>query len=73
MPNFDARLRSSLTPSLPVGHPLNIVRPYDPAFDAWRGMGKWAMSDAGRKSFITRAEYDEKGADWYVGHAWGNQ
>ncbi|GJN92559.1 hypothetical protein Rhopal_005589-T1 [Rhodotorula paludigena] len=73
VPNFDARLRSSLTPSLPVGHPLNIVRPYDPAFDAWRGMGKWAMSDAGRKSFITRAEYDEKGADWYVGHAWGNQ
>lgn len=72
MPNFDARLRLSLQPSLPVGHPLNIVRPYDIHLDAWRGLSKWSASNLGRKAFVTRAEYDEKGADWFKGHEWGN-
>ncbi|BGP34011.1 Actin-related protein 5 [Rhodotorula toruloides] len=72
VPNFDARLRLSLQPSLPVGHPLNIVRPYDVHLDAWRGLSKWSASSSGRKAFVTRAEYDEKGADWFKGHGWGN-
>ncbi|BGP26386.1 actin-related protein 5 [Rhodotorula toruloides] len=72
VPNLDARLRLSLQPSLPVGHPLNIVRPYDIHLDAWRGLSKWSASELGRKAFVTRAEYDEKGADWFKGHGWGN-
>ncbi|BGP01976.1 Actin-related protein 5 [Rhodotorula toruloides] len=72
VPNFDARLRLSLQPSLPVGHPLNIVRPYDVHLDAWRGLSKWSASSLGRKAFVSRAEYDEKGANWFKGHGWGN-
>lgn len=72
VPNFDARLRTSLQPSLPVGHPLNIVRPYDPHFDAWRGLTKWSGSEEGQSARITKADYDERGKDWYAGHAWGN-
>ncbi|BGP57001.1 hypothetical protein JCM8202_004564 [Rhodotorula sphaerocarpa] len=72
VPNFDARLRTSLQPSLPVGHPLNIVRPYDPHADAWRGVAKWSTSDVGVQARITRADYEEHGKDRYVGHAWGN-
>ncbi|GAA5980993.1 hypothetical protein JCM11641_001422 [Rhodosporidiobolus odoratus] len=75
LPNFDARLISSLTPSLPVGHPLNTVRSYesDPSHDAWRGLSKWSASSEGRKAFVTKAEYDEYGSEWFKEHGWGNR
>ncbi|GAA5897144.1 uncharacterized protein JCM6883_006594 [Sporobolomyces salmoneus] len=76
LPNFDSRLRSSLTPVLPVGHPLNITRTYDsqyPAWSAWRGMSKWSNSDRGRRAFVTRQEYEENGAEWFKEHGWGNR
>ncbi|GAA6016342.1 hypothetical protein JCM11491_006824 [Sporobolomyces phaffii] len=76
LPNFDARLRSSLTPILPVGHPLNITRTYDsahPSWSAWRGMSKWSRSDEGRRAFVTKQEYDENGAEWFKEHGWGNR
>lgn len=72
VPNFDARLRSSLQPSLPVGQALNIVRSYDVQNDAWRGLAKWSTTAEGQQARITRADYDEQGKDWYAGHAWGN-
>ncbi|POY73163.1 hypothetical protein BMF94_3793 [Rhodotorula taiwanensis] len=72
VPNFDARLRSSLQPSLPVGQALNIVRSYDVQNDAWRGLAKWSTTAEGQQARITRADYDERGKDWYAGHAWGN-
>ncbi|GAA6061978.1 hypothetical protein JCM10212_005222 [Sporobolomyces blumeae] len=76
IPSFDARLRSSLVPSLPVDHPLNIVRSYDanrPDWAAWRGMAKWSQSDEGRTAFVSKAEYDEKGAEWFKEHGYGNR
>ncbi|GAA6012257.1 hypothetical protein JCM10207_002780 [Rhodosporidiobolus poonsookiae] len=75
VPGFDARLRDQLTPNLPVGHPLNIVRSFeaDASLDAWRGLAKWSTSSEGRKAFVTRAEYDEHGAEWFKEHGWGNR
>ncbi|GAA5833951.1 hypothetical protein JCM3766R1_002480 [Sporobolomyces carnicolor] len=76
LPNFDARLRSSLTPVLPVGHPLSITRTYEsehPSWSAWRGMTKWSRSPEATRAFVTRQEYEEHGADWFKEHAWGNR
>ncbi|GAA5952105.1 hypothetical protein JCM3765_005194 [Sporobolomyces pararoseus] len=76
LPNFDSRLRSSLTPILPVNHPLNITRTWDsvnPSWSAWRGMSKWSQSEQGRKSFVTKMEYEENGAEWFKEHGWGNK
>ncbi|GAA5878506.1 hypothetical protein JCM8547_008434 [Rhodosporidiobolus lusitaniae] len=74
LPGFDSRLLASLTPNLPVGHPLRIVRSFesDPSLDAWRGLAKWSTSLTARQAFISRAEYDEKGADYFKDHGWGN-
>ncbi|BGP18453.1 Actin-related protein 5 [Rhodosporidiobolus nylandii] len=75
LPGFDSRLVSSLRPNLPVGHPLNIVRSFeqDPSLDAWRGLAKWSASAEGRKAFVTRAEYEEYGSEWFKEHGWGNR
>lgn len=77
IPNFASRLVSTLRPSLPVGAPLRVSGPAD-TLDAWRGMARWArdVADAGdearRRAFVTRAEYDERGAEWFKDHGWGN-
>ncbi|GAA6043983.1 hypothetical protein JCM8097_003422 [Rhodosporidiobolus ruineniae] len=75
LPNFDARLLSSLTPSLPVGHPLRIFRSpnADPSLEAWRGLGRWTASEEGRKAFVTKAEYEEAGPEYFKEHGWGNK
>ncbi|GAA5859405.1 hypothetical protein JCM1840_004599 [Sporobolomyces johnsonii] len=76
VPRFSDRLRASLTPSLPINSPLDIVRSYDPSapdLDAWRGMAKWAGTDEGRRAFVSRQEYEENGAEWFKEHGWGNR
>ncbi|GAA5961809.1 hypothetical protein JCM21900_003317 [Sporobolomyces salmonicolor] len=76
VPLFSQRLRASLTPSLPIHSPLNIVRSYDPAapgLDAWRGMAKWSGTDEGKRAFVSRQEYEEKGSEWFKEHGWGNR
>jgi actin-related protein 5 len=76
LPNFDERLKQSLTPILPVGQPLNITRNYDlvnPGWSAWRGMSKWSNTTQGRKAFVTKQEYEENGAEWFKEHGWGNK
>jgi actin-related protein 5 len=75
LPGFDDRLISSLTPNLPVGHPLRVIRsPHaDPSFDAWRGLAKWSSSNEARRAFVTRAEYDENGAEYFKDHPFGNR
>lgn len=72
IPNFDLRLHNTLRPILPVSSPLNIVRPFDPANDAWRGMAKWARSGEMAKASVTRAEYEEYGAEYLKVHGMGN-
>ncbi|GAA5915571.1 hypothetical protein JCM5296_007287, partial [Sporobolomyces johnsonii] len=76
VPLFSERLRASLTPSLPINSPLDIVRSYDPSapdLDAWRGMAKWSGTDEGRRAFVSRQEYEENGAEWFKEHGWGNR
>jgi hypothetical protein len=35
-------------------------------------LNKWSGSEEGQSARITKADYEERGKDWYAGHAWGN-
>lgn len=74
VPNFDARLRSAVQPSLPMGSPLNIVRSGepDPSADAWRGMARWSQRADSQRGFVTSAQWDEYGVDYLGVHGLGN-
>lgn len=72
IPNFDVRLHNALRPNLPVSTPVTIVRGYDNNLDAWCGMAKWSRTPEMQKTNITRAEYQEFGADYYKAHGLGN-
>jgi actin-related protein 5 len=63
--NFDERLRDGLMPLLPAGSPLGIRRAGDAVLDAWRGAAAWAGRPGWKSAAVTRAEYEEKGADYF--------
>ncbi|KAK0541302.1 Nuclear actin-protein involved in chromatin remodeling [Tilletia horrida] len=66
-PGFDERLLSSIRATQPVGTSLGLRRARDVRFDPWRGMARWAREcrDEFRAAQVTRAEYEEKGAEWF--------
>jgi actin-related protein 5 len=75
LPNLHTRMRNTLTSVLPFRAPLKILGALDgadPRLEAWRGMAAWATTPEGRAARVTRAEYDEHGAEWLKEHAWGN-
>ncbi|KDN50875.1 actin-like ATPase domain-containing protein [Tilletiaria anomala UBC 951] len=68
--NLDSRLRASLQMTQPIDVQVRVIRAQSMRFDAWRGMAKWVSScaDDFRTSSITRAEYDEKGSEYFKDH-----
>ena len=62
--NFDDRLRQGLTALLPAGAPLRLRRADDAMLDAWRGAAQWAGTPAWKAAAVTKAEWQEKGADY---------
>ncbi len=69
-PGLDKRLRTSLQSTQPVDVAVRVVRANDVRFDAWRGMSKWATqcSDEFKSTSITRADYEEKGSEYFKDH-----
>lgn len=73
LPGFKDRLYSDLRASLPAEHATSVRIAQDPLLDAWRGAAKWCTEgSAYRNSFVTRAEYDEMGAEYMKEHGLGN-
>ncbi|KAL9939035.1 hypothetical protein V8E36_001848 [Tilletia maclaganii] len=66
-PGFDERLLASIRATQPVGTPLGLRRAANVRFDPWRGMSRWAREcrEEMLAAQITRAEYEEKGAEWF--------
>ena len=62
--NFDDRLRQGLTALLPAGAPLRLRRADDAMLDAWRGAAQWTGTPAWKAAAVTKAEWQEKGADY---------
>ncbi|OBW69586.1 MAG: Thi4-domain-containing protein [Aureobasidium pullulans] len=69
---FEERLRNELRAVLPADIALGVRKAKDPILDAWRGAAEWAAKPTSRQSFVTRAEYHEKGADYIKEHNLGN-
>lgn len=61
---FDERLRRELRAVLPVEASINVQKAMDPVLDAWRGAAQWAAAPESTQYFVSREEYQEKGADY---------
>ncbi|KAI0056771.1 actin-like ATPase domain-containing protein [Artomyces pyxidatus] len=72
VPGLVDRLHATLRPILPPEMPLQIVRAADPALDAWRGMADFAKTEEFKSVGVSRAEYEEWGAErirrWWGGN-----
>ncbi|KAF2135379.1 uncharacterized protein K452DRAFT_323088 [Aplosporella prunicola CBS 121167] len=69
---FEERLREELTACLPSAAPLVVRKAKDPVLDAWRGAARWAGNDRNRGSFVTKADWLEKGGEYIKEHDLGN-
>lgn len=69
---FEERLKNELRAVLPAEEELRVRRAKDCTLDAWRGAAKWASNPKSKQSFITRAEFMEKGGEYLKEHDMGN-
>jgi actin-related protein 5 len=69
---FEERLRSELRSVLPAEIELGVRRAKDPILDAWKGAAKWASTKESRNTFVSKAEWAEKGGDYIKEHNLGN-
>lgn len=72
LPNFTNRIVNDFTSFLPVGTPLKVRRAKDPFLDPWKGMQLWANSEDGKKSFVSKEEFEEMGPEYIKEHGLGN-
>lgn len=63
--NFEQRLKDELTALLPAGAPLSLRAARDPVLDAWRGAAGWTRGSGWKAARVTKAEYEEKGAEYF--------
>jgi actin-related protein 5 len=61
---FEQRLAIELRAVLEADSPLKVRKASDPLLGAWKGAAQWAGSAASGKSFVTRAEFLEKGGEY---------
>lgn len=69
---FEERLRAELRAVLPAEETIKVRRAKDCVLDAWRGAAQWAGEIKSKSSFVTRAEFYEKGGDYLKEHECGN-
>jgi len=69
---FEERLAAELRAVLPADQEIKVRRAKDCILDAWKGAAQWAGRRENRASFITKADYLEKGADYIKEHDAGN-
>lgn len=72
VPNFCDRLRAEIKAFLPTDSPLNVTHTAAPIIDPWRGMSKWANSEESKNCYVSKAEYEEFGAEYIKEHGLGN-
>jgi len=68
--NFKERLECEVRMMLPSGSSFRVVESKDAMLDAWRGMCKFYQDNMSQYGnvVLTKAEYDEKGADYFKPH-----
>ena len=69
---FGERLEREMKAVLPVDAVLQMRRAKDPMLDAWKGAAAWAREPGYKTCSVSRAEYEEKGAEFLKEHNLGN-
>ncbi|KAF2761207.1 actin-like ATPase domain-containing protein [Pseudovirgaria hyperparasitica] len=69
---FEERLKNELRAVMPADAVMKVRKAGDPVLDAWRGAAKWSGTQEAKQSFVTRAEFLEKGGDYLKEHSCGN-
>lgn len=69
---FSQRLEDGLRALIDAGAPLRVRAAADPLADAWRGAAEWVGTEAWKAARVSRAEYEERGADYIKEHDLGN-
>ena len=79
LPGMRERLLCDLRKMRPAGDPIGVTVAADPAGDAWKGGRDFARragasaGGGGEESFVTRAEFLEKGAEFLKEHRLSNR
>ncbi|KAF2398253.1 actin-related protein, ARP5 class, partial [Trichodelitschia bisporula] len=68
---FEGRLRGELRAVLPMEESVRVRGAGDKVLDAWRGAAGWA-AQGGRRGWVTRQEWSEKGGEYIREHECGN-
>jgi len=69
---FEERLAAELRAVLAAEEELQVRRAGDSVLDAWKGAAQWAGKKENRSTFVTRAEFLEKGGEYIKEHGLGN-
>lgn len=73
IPGMEGRIVNEFTSFLPSNTPINVNVSSDPSLDAWRGMSKFAQSEAAfKEAIITKKDYEEFGPEYIKEHKLGN-
>lgn len=72
-PNFAERVRTDLQSMRPFKSSFSVYSAEDGLLDAWRGGCSWASSDDSEGALVSRADYDEHGAEFFKEHVTSNR
>jgi actin-related protein 5 len=72
---FARRVERDVREFRPAGSSLRVTVARDPGLDAWKGAANWAKANAGEEeaAFVTRRDYEEKGAEYLKEHSCSNR
>lgn len=71
--NMQTRLERELLSIRPFQSKFKVITASNPVMDAWYGARKWARSSALSIYSITKADYEEKGAEYLKEHCASNR
>ena len=71
-PSFADLVCTDLQAMRPFKSSFNVYSAEDGLCDAWRGGCSWANSDDSHSGFVSRADYDEHGVDYFKEHVTSN-
>ncbi|XP_070532455.1 actin-related protein 5-like isoform X2 [Ptychodera flava] len=72
-PNLKTRLETELLAMRPFQSTFKVYTANDALLDSWYGARNWALTPQCKTYYITKAEYDEKGAEYLKEHHASNR
>ena len=73
IPGFKQRVEAEIRENRPFKSKFSAKIARDPARDAFNGMRKFARNPDNRKCFFTKADFEEKGAEYLREHPLSNK